>query len=161
MKTLTRQKGAIATLYLVLIGLAVIAAMGTAIYFSYESLLKKNKELSDTIASQKVTIESLEKTNAEFEEKNRQLNKTIETINQLNEIDAQEREKREKYIRDLEKQVKILSAKLPTVLSDDMVCKQTDAELKNSAQRIEYIWSIFHIDYGLIANPVIPVTPVK
>lgn len=150
MNVKNQQRGFTTTVYIFAILLAVIAAGGYLIYKERQGLMETIAAQSDKIAQQEATIASLEAVNRELLGKNETLNKQIELLQKINKDNDEERSIREKKLRDLEAAYKNLSAKLPTVLSDDQVAKPTDLELKNSALRIEYLWNIYRIDFNTI-----------
>lgn len=145
------QRGFTMAMYIFIGAIIVIFGLGWLINLERSQLLEKNKQLSDEIATNKETIQNLNDTNSKLSIENKALSKTAELVEKISKDINTERVKREEYMRVMDEKLKILNSKLPNTLSDDKVCKQTDDELRNSAQRIDYIWSVFTLNYHLQA----------
>ena len=145
------QRGFTMAMYIFIGAIIVIFGLGWLINLERSQLLEKNKQLSDEIATNKETVQNLNDTNSKLSIENKALSKTAELVEKISKDINTERVKREEYMRVMDEKLKILNSKLPNTLSDDKVCKQTDDELRNSAQRIDYIWSVFTLNYHLQA----------
>lgn len=144
-----QQRGFTTTMYIFIGVMIVIFGLGWLVHLERNQLLEKNKELANEIATNKETIQNLNDTNGKLSAENKALSKTAELVEKISKDINAERVKREESMRTMDEKLKVLNNKMPGVLSDDKVCKPTEDELRNSAQRIDYIWSVFTLNYHL------------
>lgn len=143
-----KSKGSTLVIYLIIAG--VIAAGGLAAYGVYRSMAKTISEQAEKIGSLETALEQEKEITRQLGEENDKLNRDIQLLENISKTLEAARIEHARRVADLEKKYREATNRIPAILADNKVCKQTLEEAVNSAKRNEALWEVFRLDYGSV-----------
>lgn len=135
------QKGFDIVIMVIIITAITVAGIG--FYRYQQSLLTDIKEKSEKIGKLQADLETEQAKVSDLTTKNAQLNKDIELIRSIDKEKEAIRIQQQKEIARLNDRLEKLKNKAPKPLADSDVSPMTEKELKNSNDRIDYLWLIY------------------
>lgn len=136
-----RDKGSAIVVYIIIFAVAALAVAG--FFYERNQMVKALNDKTEQIAKLEKTVEEQDGRIASLEKDKESLNKQIETLNTITRDLTTKRAEAVKEKNELQRKLEAYLSKLPPVLTDQEVSKETEAEKINSGKRIMTIWDVY------------------